>query len=130
MLLAQLNNPSLSDFSFAPLLEDTGIPVAVMGILVVFSALVLVVIFISVLPRVLAFFSALDTQEAARLAVPEEDELPEQILVVIAAAVAQAFDRPHRIVRIRGLTSADLGWSLEGRMQHHQSHRIQPRARQ
>ena len=44
---------------------------------------------------------------------------------MIAAAVAETIRQPHRIVRIRGLTAEDLDWSLEGRMQHHQSHRIQ-----
>jgi Na+-transporting methylmalonyl-CoA/oxaloacetate decarboxylase gamma subunit len=130
MLLAQQSNEFMIKFTMEPLWHDKGIPLAIMGVLVVFSALVLVVTFISVLPRVLNRFSEEEPGAAASFLDVGTDELPEQILVVIAAAVAQAFDQPHRIVRIRGLTPADLGWSLEGRMQHHQSHKIQHRGRQ
>jgi len=129
MLLAQQENQPLIDFTLAPLSEDFGVPLAVMGILVVFLALTLVVVFISVLPHLLASFSKPKAEEAAKVPARGEDELSEEILVVIAAAVAQAIGKPHRIVRIRGLTPAELGWSLEGRMQHHHSHRIQNRAR-
>ena len=131
MILAQQASRPLIEFTTAPLLEEYGIPLAVMGILVVFSALILVVTFITLLPRVLAVFSAEEEEESAAAPVLDisGDELPEQILVVIAAAVAQALEGPHRIVRIRGLTPADLGWSLEGRIQHHQSHQIQHRTR-
>jgi Na+-transporting methylmalonyl-CoA/oxaloacetate decarboxylase gamma subunit len=49
--------------------------------------------------------------------------LSEETVAVIAAAVAEVIGTPHRIVRIRGLTPEDLSWPLEGRMQHHASHR-------
>ncbi len=127
MFLAQQSKRPLIEFSLEPLFQDSGIPLAIMGVLVVFSALVLMVAFITMLPRVLTLFSAEESEAAASFLDVSEDELPEQILVVIAAAVAQAFDRPHRIVRIPGLSPGDLGWSLEGRMQHHQSHKIQHR---
>ncbi len=52
-----------------------------------------------------------------------DDAVPDEIVAVIAAAVAEVIDAPHRIVRVRGLTPDDLGWLLEGRMQHHASHR-------
>ena len=131
MILAQQDIRPLIEFTTKPLLEEHGIPLAVMGILVVFSALILVVTFITLLPRVLALFAADEQQESATAPLLDvgDDELPEQILVVISAAVAHAFDLPQRIVRIRGLTPSDLGWSLEGRIQHHQSHQIQHRAR-
>ena len=129
MFLAQQDERPLIEFTLAPLSEDYGIPLAVMGIMVVFLALVLVVVFITLLPRVLAPSLGKTSEAAAPVLASGEDELPEEILVVIAAAVAQAIDRPHRVVQIRGLTPAELGWSLEGRMQHHHSHRIQPRAR-
>lgn len=129
MLLAQQDERPMIDFTLAPLSEDIGFPLAVMGILVVFSALVLVVVFITVLPRVLGLFSSNEAQAATTVPVFGEDELPEETVVVIAAAVAATISRPHRIVQIRGLTPADRGWSLEGRTQHHQSHRIQSRAR-
>jgi hypothetical protein len=47
----------------------------------------------------------------------------DEVVAVIAAAVAEVIDVPHRIVHVRGLTPEDLGWLLEGRMQHHASHR-------
>lgn len=49
-------------------------------------------------------------------------DLPDELVVVLAAAVAEALGPAHRIVRIRGLMPEDLGWQLEGRMQHHASH--------
>ena len=124
MLLAQQNSRPLIEFTLAPLFEDHGIPLAVMGVLVVFLALLLIAVFIILLPRVLSGASAPEAIEPLG-----EEEPSEETLVVIAAAVAEAIRQPHRIVRIRGLTSADFDWSLEGRMQHHQSHRIQPKDR-
>ena len=129
MFFAQQDDRPLIEFTSAPLFEDHGIPLAVMGILVVFLALVLVVVFITLLPRLLAPSAGKASDEAIPAPAVGEDELPEEILVVIAAAVAHAIDRPHRVVQIRGLTPAEMGWSLEGRMQHHHSHRIQNRAR-
>ncbi|MDA3962644.1 MAG: hypothetical protein PF961_17800 [Planctomycetota bacterium] len=50
--------------------------------------------------------------------VPHEEEVP---VAAIAAAVAIALDRPHRIVAIGAGTS---GWSAEGRREHFLSHRV------
>lgn len=116
----------LIEFTLAPLFEDHGIPLAVMGIVVVFMALVLVIVFITFLPRMLARLTG-DVPNQPILETAIDDELSEETLVVIAAAVAESVPAPHRIVFVRGLTPEDLGWSLEGRMQHHQSHRIQHR---
>jgi len=127
MLFAQQDTRPLINFTTEPLFQDHGIPVAVMGILVVFMALVLVVVFITLLPHILAPFSRSQQLESAPAQSASDDELPEEMLVVIAAAVAAVLDRPHRIVHIRGMTPADHGWSLEGRLQQHQSHRIQHR---
>ena len=124
MLLAQQDTRPLINFTVEPLFQDHGIPLAVMGILVVFMALVLVVISISLLPRILAPFTRSQESKSTALQPVSDDELPEETLVVIAAAVAAVLDRPHRIVHIRGMTPADHGWSLEGRLQQHQSHRI------
>lgn len=123
MLLAQQDSRHLIDLTFAPLFEDHGIPLAVMGICVVFMALILIAVLITLLPRLLE--SASSAVEAIEPLT--EEEIDRETLVVIAAAVAETIRQPHRVVRIRGLTSADLDWSLEGRLQHHQSHRIQPR---
>jgi Na+-transporting methylmalonyl-CoA/oxaloacetate decarboxylase gamma subunit len=115
--------------SFAPLTTDNGLPLAVMGIFVVFLALALVVAFITVLPRVLALLPGEALEEAVIATPRDPDELSEETVIVVAAAVAAVVSQPHRIVRIRGLTPGESGWSLEGRMQQHQSHRIKPRAK-
>ena len=127
MTLAQIDSTSTIEFRLAPLLEDYGISLAVLGVLVVFLALSLVVAFITVLPRLIRFIPARQPL-ASPLRAANTDELPEETLVVIAAAAAEIIHHPHRVVRSRELTPEDLGWSLEGRIQHHQSHRI-PRER-
>ena len=79
-LLAQLN--------WQPLFEDHGFPLAIMGLFVVFSALMLVRIFIGTLPRIVA---ALDhffpDQQHAPQSKATTDEIPDEILAVIAAVV-------------------------------------------
>ena len=128
MLLAQQDDQPLIRFTLEPLTDEFGIPLALMGIMVVFLALVLVVIYISVLPRILDRLSGSPQTEPIPEPVMVDDGVSEETLVLIAAAVSEVMDKPQRIVRIRGLTPADLGWSLEGRMQHHHSHKIQHRA--
>jgi len=129
MLFAQQDGRPLVEFTTAPVFEETGLPLVVMGITVVFMALAFVVSFITVLPRLLArvFPEPQAKQSVAHAA--DIDELSEETVAVITAAVAATLLQPHRIVRIRGLTPEDQGWSLEGRMQHHQSHRISHRNR-
>jgi Na+-transporting methylmalonyl-CoA/oxaloacetate decarboxylase gamma subunit len=132
MLLLALEHGGLAfRFTLEPLYEESGLALAAMGILVVFMALVLISLFITLLPRLMAALERFHPEEkpAAAKASKPADELSEEIRVVIAAAVAAAIGTPQRIVRIRGLTPEDLGWSLEGRIQHHTSHRIQPRNR-
>jgi Na+-transporting methylmalonyl-CoA/oxaloacetate decarboxylase gamma subunit len=126
MLLAQDSRP-LIQFTLAPLFDDIGIPLALMGVFVVFVALVLIAAFIKVLPRIFPHPSVSAAEPAGVQPPFAEDEIPEETLVVIAAAVAETIRQPHRIVRIRGLTAEDMDWSREGRVQHHQSHRIQAR---
>ena len=125
MLLAQQDAQPLFEFTTAPLFEEHGIPLAIMGILVVFLALVLVVVFITLLPRVMNHSSA-KTPEPLTL---PEDEMSPELVAVIAAAAAEMLGQPHRVVKIRGMTPADLGWSLKGRLEHHQSHKLQQRDR-
>ena len=133
MLLAQQNLLAF-EFTLTPLFEDHGLPLALMGILVVFMALALVVAFITVLPRILtseavAASAASGAADGVSQSPLVGDELSEETLVVITAAVAEVMDRPHRVVRIRGVLPADYEWSLEGRSQQHHSHKIQHRAR-
>ena len=137
MLLAQQDARPLVEFTLAPLTEEHGIPLAVMGVLVVFMALVLLLGFITLLPRMLAWGSPKELEPSAATpfappaAVPfvAEEELSEEMLVVIAATVAETISSPHRVVNIRGLTPGELGWTLEGRMQHHRSHGLRNRNR-
>ena len=129
MLFAQQDNRPLVQFTLAPLFEDYGIPLAVMGVFVVFLALVLVVAFIALLPRLLKQPSPVSAPHLSHILAEAEDELSEEMMVVIAAAVAETIRQPHRIVRIRGLAHENLGWSLEGRMQHHHSHQLPHRDR-
>ncbi len=117
-----------------PLIEDHGIPLAIMGMFVVFAALVLVSLFILLLPRSLAVLARWSSerkesspQRAAQA--PAETELSEEILVIISAAVAAMIREPHRIIHTREMTAEELGWSLEGRLQHHSSHNIRHRER-
>jgi sodium pump decarboxylase gamma subunit len=129
MLLAQQDSRPLIEFTLSPLFEDYGIPLAVMGVLVVFVALSLIVLFITLLPRLLSGTVAKASKPSVAQQVLADQEISPEILVVIAAAVAETMSTPHRIVKIRGLTPADLGWSHEGRTQHHQSHRVHHRGR-
>jgi len=130
MLLAQPKTRALVEFTVRPLFEEHGVPLAMMGVFVVFMALVLVMVFITLLPRILARGAARDVRDAAESpAAVDENTLPEVTLVVIAAAVAETLDAPHRIVKIRGLTPGELGWSMEGRIQHHRSHGVRSRNR-
>lgn len=129
MILAQQDSRPLVEFNTSPLFEESGLALAVMGMLVVFLALVLVVMFISLLPRIAERLHAGTTPTPTPGLAIDGDELSQETIAVIAAAVAATITQPHRIVRIRGLTPADLGWSLEGRMQHHHSHSIPQRSR-
>ena len=110
-----------------PLFDDTGIPLAIMGMLVVFAALVLVSVYVTLLPRFATYLEERFPEKASPQPVAQPpisgDDLPEEILVVIAAAVAEVIDEPQRIIHARQLTPLDLAWSFEGRRQQHVSHR-------
>ncbi len=115
------------EFRLEPLTGDDGITLAVLGMLVVFLALTLVAAFISILPRIarrISMARAVSTPPALPV---DDDEVSEELLAVICAAVAAVVHQPHRIVHVR--SSEDLGWSLESRLQHHQSHSIPHRGR-
>ncbi|MCA9238353.1 MAG: hypothetical protein KDA44_22930 [Planctomycetales bacterium] len=74
--------------------------------------------------RLISFVFAIVSGDGSRKVTVhrEEDDQPEEIVAVIAAAVAATIDAPHRIVHARIQGQSDLAWSLEGRMQHHTSH--------
>ena len=123
----------VAQINWQPLWEDHGIPLAIMGLVVVFAALTLLRVFIGSLPRIMAILDHYFPEEAEAVpqakpvAQPPASGIPEEIVVVIAAAVAATISEPHRIVRTRALSPEDLSWSLEGRLQHHASHSIYPR---
>ena len=124
----------LAQLDWQPLFEDQGLPLAIMGLFVVFAALTLLRIFIGTLPRIIAvldlwFPAGAEATPAASVAPVQNvvEGLPEEIAVVIATAVAVTLRVPHRIVHTRELSPEDLSWSLEGRLQQHASHRIHPR---
>ena len=58
MPLAQEPSGPIIEFSVAPLFEDHGLALALMGVFVVFIALSLVVAFITILPRVVTRISS------------------------------------------------------------------------
>ncbi len=125
---AQVASGQLAQITLAPLWHDEGLPLAIMGMLVVFVVLVLISSVITLLPRLISLLERLQPEKVEPVmaaAKPRNpDAVPEEILVVIAAAAAEVMGTPHRIVRIRGLTPGDLDWALKGRIQHHSSHRI------
>ncbi|MCA9268137.1 MAG: OadG family protein [Planctomycetales bacterium] len=119
----------LAQISLAPLWEDYGVPLAIMGMLVVFLVLALVVTFITVLPRLIALLDHWPSHAARQAAAPktagaDANELPEEIVAVIAAAAAVVVDQPHRVVHIREAAQDEHGWAQAGRMQLHTSHQI------
>jgi Na+-transporting methylmalonyl-CoA/oxaloacetate decarboxylase gamma subunit len=62
--------------------------------------------------------------EAATLPVPESDVV---LAAVIAAAVAVAIDRPHRVLEIHPAEAPVAflnAWAIEGRFQHFSSHKV------
>ena len=79
MLFAQQDARPLVEFTSAPLWEEHGIPLAVMGVLVVFSALVLIITFITLLPRVLALITEREPEPAAALPPALDEGLSEEL---------------------------------------------------
>lgn len=125
---------------FAPLFLETGIPLAVMGMIVVFLALIVLITIISAFPFAMGVLEKVFPESNHHAAKPkqapkptpaatDDGTIPGHILAIIAAAVAEAEPGPVRIVRTRQLTTSELAWTLEGRIRHHASHRLQTRNR-
>lgn len=126
-----------------PLFLETGIPLAIMGMVVVFSALIVLITIISGFPWAMnlldqwlpasghhgAHAAKKPKPAAVASAAAIDGAIPSHILAVIAAAVAESESGPVRIVRTRQLTTSELAWTLEGRIRHHASHRLQTRNR-
>jgi Na+-transporting methylmalonyl-CoA/oxaloacetate decarboxylase gamma subunit len=94
---------------------------ALTGLLVVLISLSLLAVFCTAIGYGLRLFAPRPLP--SRTAAAGENEPLDEIVAVIAAAVAETIGTPHRIVHIRGLAPEDLAWALEGRMQHHTSHK-------
>jgi len=107
-----------------PLFTDFGIPLALMGMLVVFAALTIVSVFIAFLPRIMDSYADWSPDEKAQIEheKAQRDEISEETAAVIAAAAAYAIGPRHRIVHIQRGVPGDEGWAFEGRRQHHASH--------
>ncbi|WP_250929568.1 OadG family protein [Aporhodopirellula aestuarii] len=125
---------------FAPLFLETGFPLAIMGMVVVFMALTVLILIISSFPFAMRRLELVfpesnhhgakpKKQSQPAPAVSDDGTIPAHILAVIAAAVAETESGPVRIVRTRHLTTSELAWTLEGRIRHHASHRLQTRNR-
>ncbi len=97
------------------------------GSFVVFFVLGLLAIFCGGIGYI---FQSITRQRIPQTVSPiAESEEAEEVVAVIAAAVAEVLAVPHRIVYIRGLTSGDMERALEGRFQHHISHKLPRRGR-
>lgn len=100
--------------TFWELLEFLGI-----GIAMVLLALSFLAASVGGLARVIAW-----TAHRPARASHSSEELPPQLIAVLAAAIAVALDEPHRILHIRPVAPEDNQWSLEGRIRHHVSHQV------
>ena len=144
----------LSELGLDPLSEVAGGSLAMMGLLVTCVAVVAVLMFLERLPRVMAvaeknvparqeaptpsatftFATSSASTSASGSAVATSatgpnEELPEHVVAIIAAVVADMVGKPHRILRTRELGPDSLVWSMHGRLQHHISYRLKPRNR-
>lgn len=109
-------------FSLEPLWHDQGLPLAIMGMVVVFCALITVVIFISNLPRLMALIEGKPAPaKPAKPAAPAED--PDEVIAVIAAAVEAALGPGARVIHTQQLTPRELSWAQQGRFEHQTSHK-------
>lgn len=160
----------LGEITLDPLFEETGIPLAILGMFVVFAALGILLGVVSALPRLIAIVEgqsgqakSKDSQDVAQVSqgaksptpVPsppavgiasaavslqdgvdtaatrndaDESSLTPELIAVLTAA-AEFELGSVRVVRMRPLTPSELAWTLEGRLRHHASHRLQPRNR-
>jgi sodium pump decarboxylase gamma subunit len=129
-----------SSLQFDPLFHETGIPLAVMGMTVVFLTLIILVVIISAMPKLMAVLDGISAEKTVSAksqntavkptpASRDGGDLPPELIAVLAAAASEMESGPVRIVRIRPLTPSELAWTLEGRLRHHASHQLQPRNR-
>lgn len=125
--LAANNIGLFAQLTLAPLWHDSGLPLAFMGMLVVFVALCLVAGFIAALPRLMTLLEGqprpVPPTSASASAKQTAEEIPEEVLVVLAAAAAAALGDGHRIIHVSEAPVRDRAWTMQGRAKHHSSHR-------
>ncbi len=87
-----------------------GLKISFIGLVVVFAALTMVASMVRLFGRLFA------VSEISQPDLQQED-IPEEVIAVIAASVAAVLDRPYKIKRIHYLRSdSDQGgWSRQGR---------------
>src|SRR6056297_168326 len=130
-----------AELTWDPLMHETGIPLAIMGMAVVFMALSILVLVITALPLVIGWAEskgtggdanakplpnpvpAAATPPTESIALSSSDTsgdvsgtdagLPPELIAVITAAVEFELGPVH-IVRMRPLTASELAWTLEG----------------
>lgn len=118
LLAAAADNADGFSFSLEPLWTDRGIPLAIMGMLVVFLALIAIATFIANLPRLMA---VIDRKPAATPAAASAED-PDEVIAVITAAVEAALGPGHRVIHAQQVTPRELAWAQQGRWQHQTSH--------
>jgi len=104
---------------------NTGLVLTVVGMGIVFTVLVLIMIMLFSLQ---AIFNkqkkTSDPEPADSAAVTQEDDTTPEVMAVIAAAVAVAVGRPHKIRRVNLITQeVRTEWKGRGREKLHSSHR-------
>lgn len=138
------------------LFEETGLSLAILGMAVVFVALTILIMVINALPRIIGLMERrqrrgdIDDRKSASSGPPvplayapsptrairsdaaldaDADDVLSPELIAVLTAAAEYELGPVRIVRTRPLTVSELAWTLEGRLRHHASHRLQTRNR-
>lgn len=134
---------TFAELSLDPFRDDTGLSLALMALMVVLAALMLVRIFMGNMPRLMAVgescfpkteeapsksasftFASAAAPAAEKARAAASEELPEHVVAIMAAVVADTVGKNHRILRTRVLGPEELSWSMHGRLQNHISFRL------
>lgn len=91
-----------------------------------FVILVVLVFCIKLVTEMRQRLQSLESKLDSAVQVPdfEEDSLPPEIVAAISAAVVCTVGTEQRIVSVAPVTHEKMAWSLEGRRQVFQSHKL------
>jgi sodium pump decarboxylase gamma subunit len=112
---------------------DEGFELMVVGMGVVFTALVLIMILMIIIRAVVKMANkpktapALQPAPAASASTPAQSDdsgMDPQIAVLLTAAVAAVVKRPFRIRQVAQINRNTNAWAEHGRSVHHRSHRV------